>query len=137
MPTLTGILETALYVEDLERSARFYEDVFGLQFMTGDERLRAYAVTGQDVLLLFKRGASNEPVTLPGGVMPPHDGSGRLHFAFSIESSELPAWEEHLARHGVVIESRVSWPRGGRSIYFCDPDGHLLELATPGVWPVY
>jgi hypothetical protein len=36
MPALSGILETALHVEDIERSARFYESVFGLQLMAGE-----------------------------------------------------------------------------------------------------
>jgi catechol 2,3-dioxygenase-like lactoylglutathione lyase family enzyme len=35
----------------------------------------------------------------------------------------------------VAIEGRVDWPRGAKSIYFRDPDGHLLELGTPGLWP--
>jgi catechol 2,3-dioxygenase-like lactoylglutathione lyase family enzyme len=42
-----------------------------------------------------------------------------------------------LASGGVTIEARNNWERGGRSIYFRDPDGHLLELATPGLWSVY
>ncbi|MEP7038442.1 MAG: glyoxalase, partial [Acidobacteriota bacterium] len=35
------------------------------------------------------------------------------------------------------IESKVKWERGGTSIYFRDPDKHLLELATPGLWTIY
>ncbi len=33
MPPLTGVIETALYVDDLDRASRFYEDVFSLQRM--------------------------------------------------------------------------------------------------------
>jgi catechol 2,3-dioxygenase-like lactoylglutathione lyase family enzyme len=57
--------------------------------------------------------------------------------AFSIAADELSAWEERLAAAGVAIEGRTKWPRGGDSIYFRDPDGHLLELATPGLWVGY
>ena len=137
MPKFSGVLETALYVADLERAADFYENVFGLERMDGDARFRAYAVGGRSVLLLFKQGETDQPVPLPGGVVPPHGGSGRLHIAFSIEKSELPAWVEHLARHGLTIESRARWPPGEESIYLRDPDGHLVELATPGIWSVY
>ena len=137
MPALTGILETALHVADLQRAARFYEDVIGLHRLEGDDRFRAYEVAGRDVLLLFKLGGTDTPLQLPGGLIPPHGGSGHLHVAFGIEASELSAWEKHLARHGVAIESRVRWPRGGVSVYFRDPDGHLLELATRGTWAVY
>ena len=31
----------------------------------------------------------------------------------------------------------MKWPRGGESLYFRDPDGHLVELATPGLWANY
>jgi catechol 2,3-dioxygenase-like lactoylglutathione lyase family enzyme len=68
---------------------------------------------------------------------PGHGGDGALHVAFAIGKDELSLWETHLASQGVVIEGRNDWERGGHSIYFRDPDGHLLELATPGLWPVY
>ena len=86
------------------------------------------------MLLLFQRGGTTRPVPLPFGVIPPHDGAGNLHFAFSIPERELPAWEARLAELRIAIESRVRWPRGATSLYFRDPDGHLVELATPGLW---
>jgi catechol 2,3-dioxygenase-like lactoylglutathione lyase family enzyme len=76
-------------------------------------------------------------VKLPGGTVPPHGGSGALHVAFAIDSGELPAWERRLDDKGVAVESTVDWPRGGHSIYFRDPDAHLVELATPGLWTTY
>jgi hypothetical protein len=69
--------------------------------------------------------------------IPPHDGSGPLHVAFAVTAPQLAEWEAQLERCKVAIEGRTSWPRGGRSVYFRDPDGHLLELATPGVWKIY
>jgi catechol 2,3-dioxygenase-like lactoylglutathione lyase family enzyme len=57
--------------------------------------------------------------------------------AFSIDADALSGWETHLTGCGVTIEGRTHWPRGGTSIYFRDPDGHLLELATPGLWKGY
>jgi len=45
--------------------------------------------------------------------------------------------EEQLNAEDIAVEGRNKWPRGGESIYFRDPDGHLLELATPGLWPGY
>jgi catechol 2,3-dioxygenase-like lactoylglutathione lyase family enzyme len=137
MPTLNGVLETALYVDDLERARRFYEDVLHLSPIYEDARLAAYGVGGRNVLLLFRRGSSLETVKMPGGTIPPHDGHGPLHIAFAISASELPDWEERLRAHDVAIEGRTDWKRGGHSIYFRDPDGHLLELATPGLWTIY
>lgn len=137
MPSLTGVLETSLYVEDLDRASRFYEEAFGLTRIEGDDRFRAYSVGGRSVLLLFKRGASNRVTELPEGGLGPHDGSGPLHVAFSISAEDLPAWEKLLVERGIAIETRIEWPRGGRSIYFRDPDNHSVELATPGVWSIY
>jgi catechol 2,3-dioxygenase-like lactoylglutathione lyase family enzyme len=137
MPSLTGVLETSLYVEDLDRASRFYEETFGLTRIEGDDRFRAYSVGGRSVLLLFKRGASNRVTDLPEGGLGPHDGSGPLHLAFSISAEDLPAWEKLLVERGIAIETRIEWPRGGRSIYFRDPDNHSVELATPGIWSIY
>ena len=137
MPTLSGVIETALYVDDLEQARLFYEDILGLSRLTGDARFLAFDVGGRSVLLLFRRGATLETVHLPGGTIPPHDGSGPIHVAFSVAADDLAAWEARLGEQGVAIEGRTDWPRGGRSIYFRDPDNHLLELVTPGVWAIY
>jgi catechol 2,3-dioxygenase-like lactoylglutathione lyase family enzyme len=137
MPILNGVLETALYVGDLERSIRFYKENFQLEVIAGDERFRALSVAGRQVLLLFRKGGTATPVATPGGAIPPHDGDGHLHFALSISASQLKAWEEWLQEKGVQVESKVRWPAGGTSLYLRDPDGHLVELATPGLWSIY
>jgi catechol 2,3-dioxygenase-like lactoylglutathione lyase family enzyme len=137
MPKLDGIVETAIHTQDMTRARAFYGHVLGLEPIHSDDRLSAYAVGGRDVLLVFRKGATGETVTLPSGTIPGHGGDGTLHVAFAIGKDELEHWETHLASYGVVIEGRNVWARGGRSIYFRDPDGHLLELATPGLWSVY
>jgi catechol 2,3-dioxygenase-like lactoylglutathione lyase family enzyme len=137
MPRLNGILETALYTDDMNRARAFYENVLELEAIFTDSRLCAYGVAERDVLLIFRRGSAREATTMPGGVIPGHDGAGPLHIAFAIARSDLESWERHLTARGVAIEARTDWTRGGRSIYFRDPDGHLLELATPGLWAIY
>ena len=137
MPQLTGVLETSVYVKDLERSIRFYQEVMQFQKLVSDQRFCALQAARQQVLLLFKKGASTEPMVIDGGTIPPHDASGQTHLAFAISLQELERWERWLEQRQVVIESRVRWERGGQSIYFRDPDGHLLELVTPGCWTIY
>ena len=136
-PKLDRVIETCLYVDDLDRAAAFYENVLGLSAMIGDGRFRAYDVGGKSVLLLFLRGATLTTVRMPGGTIPPHDGHGPLHLAFAVPTEDLARWETRLAEHGVEIEGRTRWSAGGESIYIRDPDRHLVELATPGLWAIY
>lgn len=132
-----GIVETALYVDDVRRSAEFYRDLFGFASMLESEELCAFAVPGPAVLLLFKKGTRLEPFLTPGGAIPTHDASGRMHVSFKISPESLEDCREELTSRGIAIESRVDWPRGGSSLYFRDPDQHLVELITPGVWQNY
>lgn len=137
-PTLNGIVETGLYVEEVERAARFYERLFGFPRMVSDDRFCVFNAGPAHVLLLFRRGGTLEPVILPnGGVIPPHDGSGELHFAFAMNREDVERWEAWLTFQQVEIESRVEWQRGGVSLYFRDPDRNLVELVSPGVWENY
>ena len=130
-PSTSGILESSLYVDDVARSARFYETIFGFPVIS-DFGTRGCAMAAGDcrVLLLFKKRGSLE-------IQSPHDGDGRLHIAFAIPAAELDDWEQWLEQHGIAIEERRKWERGGVSLYFRDPDRHLLEVATPGAWPIY
>ena len=136
-PPIDGLLETALYVDGMARSVAFFRDVLGLAPLIEGERLTAFDAGGQGVLLVFAREQSCEDMPSPGGVVPGHDGRGPLHMAFAIAADSYDAWHAHLTRAGVPMRGEMRWPRGGRSLYFEDPDGHLLELATPGLWPTY
>jgi len=133
-PHVNGILETSLYVESAARSAEFYRRVFGFQpidldenqTLSDDTRLCAMRAGDRSVLLLFKKGATDDT-----------DARGAIHIAFGIARSELPSWERWLATQGIPVEFRKTWKYGSEALYFRDPDGHLLEVVTPGVWSIY
>jgi catechol 2,3-dioxygenase-like lactoylglutathione lyase family enzyme len=129
-PGTSGILESSLYVDDVARSVRFYGKIFGFPVIADFDRGCAMKAGDHQVLLLFRKGAS---LTIES----PHDGDGELHIAFAISAEELAPWENWLAGNGIAVEEKRAWDRGGTSLYFRDPDRHLLELATPGVWSVY
>jgi catechol 2,3-dioxygenase-like lactoylglutathione lyase family enzyme len=136
-PRIRRIVETALDCDDLPASASFYITLLGTMPMVSGDRLVALDAGGGTVLLLFQRGLSATPVETPGGQVPAHDSGGPGHLAFAIDAADIPAWEGRLAELGVAIESRVTWERGGFSLYFRDPDNRSVELASPGVWPSY
>ena len=130
-PKTEGILESSLYVDDVARSAEFYGKLFGFPAIS-DFGGRGCALQAGDrqVLLLFKKGGSL-------AIESPHDGDGELHIAFAIPGSELANWEAWLAKNGIAVEEKRAWESGGHSLYFRDPDRHLIEVATPGVWSLY
>ena len=112
-------------------SAQFYEKIFGFRMISHfAERGCAIQAGNHQVLLLFKKGGSRL-------IQSPHDGDGELHVAFAIPTSELPSWEAWLAENGIAVEEKRTWELGGQSLYFRDPDRHLIEIATPGVWSIY
>lgn len=131
---IEGLLETSLYARDLKRTAAFYRDLFGLKALVNSPRLVAFEIARRSVLLVFQAGETAEDVVEPGGTIPGHDGSGRLHLALSISADDLDAWRKRLSERGVDIVGEYRWPRGGMSLYMRDPDGALVELATPGLW---
>lgn len=136
-PPIGGVLETSLYVDQVARSVAFYTDLLEFDVLFQSERGAGLSVEGRQVLLLFKKGGTLEPITTERGVIPPHDGDGNLHMAFAIPADALEAWEQRLRAKGTDLESRYHWERGGHSLYFRDPDGHLIELVTPGCWTIY
>ena len=136
-PVITRMLETALYVDDLDQAVAFYRDVLNLHVLNAGDRLVSMDAGQATVLLLFRRGATASGLKTPTAWIPPHDGQGPVHLAFAISTEALEPWVRRLEQRGIAIESRVRWDRGGQSIYFRDPAGHSVELATPGTWSVY
>ena len=130
-PNTEGILESSLYVTDVADSARFFEKIFGFPVIVDfGERGCAMKAGARQVLLLFRKGASRDMVS-------PHDGDGELHIAFAIAAADLAGWEVWLAENGIAVEEKRQWELGGCSSYFRGPDRCLIEVATPGVWPIY
>jgi len=132
---LNGILETALYVDDLEAAERFYSQVFGLQKIFSVPGRQLVFRCQESILLIFNpKHTERERVVINNGAIPLHGAHGAGHMAFRVAKADLESWRKHFRAVGVVIESEVSWPNGAHSIYFRDPAGNSLELATPDMW---
>lgn len=137
IPKIAGMLETGVCVDNLELSSCFYKDVLGLQTVLEIDRLHAFGLAPGEVLLLFDRELSQHDAASPIGLVPGHRTDGRAHFCFRITQDQYDPWKAHLERQGVPVTSEVHWPAGGRSFYFNDPEGNVLEMATPGLWENY
>jgi catechol 2,3-dioxygenase-like lactoylglutathione lyase family enzyme len=122
------VLETCLYVHDLDQAERFYTGVLGLALygkLAG--RHLFYRLDG-GMLLIFDPAASGQP-----GELPPHAGKVGGHACLGIAREETDAWETRLRGHGLEV-TRHAWGRRGESLYFHDPAGNVLELAPPSIW---
>jgi catechol 2,3-dioxygenase-like lactoylglutathione lyase family enzyme len=130
MPEIQAVVETGIYVDDLDQTEAFYRDVLGLSVLSRDlDRHVFFRVGLAGVLLAFRAEATRHEDQLP-----PHGAHGPGHFALGIRAEDFETWRQRLAEHGVAVLKEVHWPRGGRSLYFRDPAGNLVELITPGVW---
>lgn len=133
--TPSAILESALYVTDLDAAEKFYGEVMGLERIARVPGRHVFFRCGQGVLLLFNAEATRVP---PGAdaklPVPPHGTRGQGHLCFAASAEEIERWKASLQAEGVAIEADFEWPQGGRSIYFRDPAGNSLEFAEPRIW---
>ena len=129
---LRRILETALYAVDLDAAESFYAGVLGLEVESKVDGRHVFLRCGDAMLLVF----DPEATARAAGPVPAHGAVGPGHVAFAVADAELDDWVARLRGHGVEIEADVAWPGGGRSIYFRDPAGNSLELATPRIWGI-
>ena len=133
-PSIDGLLETSLYARDLKLTVAFYRELFEFKALVNTPRLVAFEIAGRSVLLVFQSGAAEDDIRDARGAIPGHGASGRPHFALSIAADDLDLWRARLVERNIAIVGEYRWPRGGASLYFRDPDGALVELATPGLW---
>lgn len=126
------VLETCLYASDLDAAERFYTAVLGLERIARVEGRHVFFRCGGRVFLVFDPEKTREA---DAGV-PTHGATGPGHVCFAVPEAELDAWRGHLRAHGVAIEAELTWPKGGRSLYFRDPSGNSLEIGTSRIWGI-
>lgn len=126
----TRILETCLCVDDLTAAEEFYCRVLGLKAYSRVEGRHVFFQCGSGMFLLFNA----KQTVKADGSMPTHGTVGPGHAAFAAEEAEIESWRAQLLQEGVEIDSEINWPNGGRSLYFRDPSGNSIEVATPRLW---
>lgn len=145
LPRFSHILELCLYCKSLPKSVAWYKDVLRLKPHLETPRVAAFPLGDSATLLLFQRGETSEDTSLgQAGLIPGHglpadsDVKLKTHFALAVDKPEdVLVWKEELESRRVKILGEVTWPAKGRSVYFEDPDGHVGEVASRGIWPNY
>ncbi len=124
-----GLAELVLIVSDVDRSARFYDEVVGLTPEMPTENGWAWFWAGEPGLtqrVALHRGPLlfEEHSPLPEG-----ERWGRVHYAFAVPREKLASAVEHVRECGVEVHgpTHFDWMRA-TSYYFYDPDGNLLEF---------
>jgi catechol 2,3-dioxygenase-like lactoylglutathione lyase family enzyme len=131
MALIKHILETSLYVRDIDEAERFYKMVFDLTTYGRGGNRHLFFRIGESMLLLF----NSEETSQSGSTLPTHGAVGAGHAAFAVSHADLEFWRKRLSGLQIPIELEYEWPSGGKSIYFRDPSGNSLEFATPDTWP--
>ena len=129
------VLETCIYSSDLESMKNFYARILGLPVIQEEQDKLIFLKAGKSMLLIFdpvRTKANNGSLPAHGAPTPPSS----IHFAMEIEEQEYHASKQLLIDNNIAIEKEVNWNSHAKSIYFRDPAGNLVELITPGGWPV-
>ena len=135
MKPVDRILEACLYATDLDAAERFYVNALGLERFSAVPGRHVFFRCGDGMFLVFNPARTSAEASLVGGSpVPTHGATGAGHVAFAVSDADIDAWRARLVGAGVTIESEVTWPRGGRSLYIRDPAGNCVELASPKLW---
>ena len=113
----------------------FYINILGLEFVSEEKDRYVFLKAGQNMLLIFnpnKTLANNTQLPTHGAFAPP----SIIHFALEIKEESYGEAKSVLDQNNIKIEKEVIWEKGANSIYFRDPAGNLVEIITPGSWPV-
>lgn len=120
---ILGISHITFIVKDLERSAIFFQNIFGAKevYSSGDNTFslsKEKFLLINDIWICIMEG---EPLT----------ERTYNHVAFQIEESEINGYLARIKAIGAEIKPERPRISGeGRSVYFYDFDNHLFELHT-------
>ncbi len=133
---IEGILETALYVDDLDAAEAFYGGILGLEKVLRAGNRHIFFRCGPGILLIFNPAETIKPPSPDALPVPPHGAAGPGHACFRMNGEAIDRMVEKLNKAGIPIESDFRWSNGARSIYFRDPAGNSLECAEPKLWNI-
>ena len=132
---LSGIVETAIYTDDLEAMIEFYESKLGLRRISYTENQSLFLKIERSVLLIFNRAYTvDQTATINGSLIPPHATTGQGHVAFEANAGEYEDRKSEILGLGIEIESEVIWPHAKKSFYFRDPSDNSIEIVEHGLW---
>ena len=132
---INKVIETCIYSSDLKSMKKFYVDILGLLPIGEEMNKLIFLKAGKSMLLIFNPSITlidNNELPTHGTIGPPSS----IHLALEIKEQDYQGWKQLLVKNNISIEKEVNWESNAKSVYFRDPVGNLVELMTPGGWPV-
>ena len=134
IPAPLGILEAALYVDDLDAAEQFYGEVLALEKIQRVTDRHVFYRVGTTVLLIFNADETRKPPLNPDLPVPPHGARGPGHVCLSMPRDQIAVMRKHLLDWNVPLDAEFDWPNGVRSLYVRDPAGNSVEFTEPHLW---
>ncbi len=136
IPSLNQVIESCIYVDDLDAALPFYRDLLGLELVTAEMSRHLFFKCGNSMVLVFKPEATLQPGCRGEGhvEVPTHGAQGPGHLAFAVTEDELEVWRARFQEFNCPVEMEIEWPGGGHSLYVRDPGNNSIEVVTPKLW---
>ena len=114
-----GLTHIALRVSDIERSVKFYSDVFGCELMYREDSFAQVSTPGSNDIIVFE----HEP-KLAGQAT-----GGIIHFGFRlVEPVDIETVREAVGSAGGRVKDYGEFEPGAPYLFFDDPDGYEVEV---------
>jgi len=115
-----GLNHFLFSVSDLEKSIKFYQDVFDAKLLVKGRSTAYFDLNGMWLALNLERNFPRDEIS-----------QSYTHVAFSIDEADFDRVYNKLEKLGVnILTGRPRDERDKKSIYFTDPDGHKFEFHT-------
>ena len=120
-----NIFAITLFVEDLKAAKQFYQNAFGLpvEFEDGSSAVFKFGNTLINLLKITEAKELVEPAKV-GSL----EAGSRIVFTIQVDDVDVMCTE--LTARGVkLLNGPMDRPWGIRTASFCDPGGHIWEIA--------